>query len=217
MDSPSPVVDFSFPLAGTTIPVDHGYVVYSAVSHVVPRLHADNAVGIHPIGGRLVGGRLLELGQGRSELTLRIPADRISEYLPLAGRKLNLNGSAVRLGVPRVYPLRPAAALISRLVTVKGFVEPQAFLENLKRRLHELGIEGDPALVTRRGDRAVEGRSVGGSGSFVRRTLRIHGREIVGFEVLVDHLTAEESLRLQEAGLGGRRRFGCGLFVKVRA
>jgi len=47
----------------------------------------------------------------------------------------------------------------------------------------------------------------------VRRTVRIHDREVVGFALRVQDLTAEESLHLQEHGLGGRRLFGCGIFV----
>ena len=46
-----------------------------------------------------------------------------------------------------------------------------------------------------------------------RRTLRIKDKEVVGYEVLVETLTAEESICLQEAGLGGRRHMGCGVFV----
>ncbi len=43
--------------------------------------------------------------------------------------------------------------------------------------------------------------------------VRIHGREIVGFSVAVDELDPDGAVRLQEEGLGGRRRFGCGLFL----
>ena len=41
-------------------------------------------------------------------------------------------------------------------------------------------------------------------------------KEIVGFALRVEELTAEESIRLQEKGIGGRRRFGCGIFVPER-
>jgi len=33
---------------------------------------------------------------------------------------------------------------------------------------------------------------------------------------MVQGLDADESLKLQEHGIGGRRRFGCGIFVPVR-
>ena len=42
---------------------------------------------------------------------------------------------------------------------------------------------------------------------------RDENKEIVGFAVRVEDLTAEESIGLQEAGIGGRRRFGCGVFI----
>jgi len=49
-----------------------------------------------------------------------------------------------------------------------------------------------------------------------RRVMRIKDKTIVGFQVVVAELTAEESITLQEHGLGGRRRMGCGIFVPLR-
>jgi len=47
------------------------------------------------------------------------------------------------------------------------------------------------------------------------RTIRIHGKQILGFEVMAVHLNEQDSLHLQEEGFGGRRAFGCGIFVRV--
>lgn len=46
-----------------------------------------------------------------------------------------------------------------------------------------------------------------------RRTLRVKDKQVVGFEVSATRLDAEDSIRLQESGLGGRRHMGCGIFV----
>jgi CRISPR-associated protein Cas6 len=46
--------------------------------------------------------------------------------------------------------------------------------------------------------------------------LRIHGKRIVGFSVIIQGLTAEESMKLQEHGLGGRGKMGCGFFVPLK-
>jgi CRISPR-associated protein Cas6 len=54
-----------------------------------------------------------------------------------------------------------------------------------------------------------------GRSPLLRRTLQIRDKVIVGFAVEVGALTADEALILQEQGLGGRRRFGCGIFVPV--
>jgi hypothetical protein len=68
-----PKVDLCFPVLGGQIPADHGYLLYSAVSRMLPDAHqavgqpfqADgpqaDGYGIHPIGGRQLGGRTLQL------------------------------------------------------------------------------------------------------------------------------------------------------------
>ena len=40
---------------------------------------------------------------------------------------------------------------------------------------------------------------------------------MIGYALRVFGLTAEESIRLQEEGLGGRRRMGCGVFLPIRS
>ena len=54
------------------------------------------------------------------------------------------------------------------------------------------------------------------AGEPLRRVLHIKGERHVGFGMLIEGLTADESLRLQQNGLGGRRKMGCGLFLPVR-
>ena len=46
--------------------------------------------------------------------------------------------------------------------------------------------------------------------------VRVKGKAVVGYSLIVSGLTAAESVRLQEHGLGGRTRMGCGFFLPVR-
>jgi CRISPR-associated protein Cas6 len=46
--------------------------------------------------------------------------------------------------------------------------------------------------------------------------IRISKQKIIGYAMVVSELTADESIRLQEVGLGGRTRMGCGFFLPVR-
>ena len=39
---------------------------------------------------------------------------------------------------------------------------------------------------------------------------------IVGYSLVVEGLSAVESMLLQERGLGGRTRMGCGFFMPLR-
>lgn len=210
------IAEVVFGLYGGPIPVDHGYPLYSAISRVLPEIHGDDQVGVHPIFGHLLSSRMLALTE-RSRLTFRLPIDRVADVLPLAGKTLNLVNGSITVGVPNSRALIPAAALESRLVIIKGFMEPETFLDAVRRQLAALEIRGEPFLMSTGSAVAENATRDGGTKSpWLRRTIRIRDKEIVGFALRVDGLTAEESILLQENGIGGRRRFGCGIFVPAR-
>lgn len=198
-------VDLSFSLIGTNaIAADHGYALYSAISRWVADVHSENGVGIHPIRGRQVGDRQLML-MPWSNLTLRVADNQIASMLSLAGKSLRIGAANIRVGVPTVNGLVPSTALRSRLVVIKvanirpDSVTAEQFAEAVRRQLGGLNMS-DATTIT-----------IG-----KRRTLRVKQREIVGYEVLVEGLTAQESITLQERGLGGKRHMGCGVFVLTR-
>lgn len=188
-----PYIDLAFRITGTSVPVDHGYALYAAISRIVPEIHNARAIGVQPIRGVYGGNGALHLTDF-SRVILRLPDDQIRTYLKLAGKKLEIDEHSLRVGVPEVRTLRPVASLRARLVTIKGFVEPDRFLAATGRQLQEIGGTADLHLRE-------------------RRTLRIKDKKVVGFEMVVNQLTPQDSLKLQEVGLGGRRRFGCGVFV----
>jgi CRISPR-associated protein Cas6 len=128
--------------------------------------------------------------------------------LPLAGKALDVVGTSVRLGPPTVFPLEPAAILQSPLVTFKHGEEPDSFLKTAHEKLAALEIAGKPEVrVFAGGPRAGEPR---------RRVIRLKEQKIIGYALVVSELTADESIRLQEQGIGGRTRMGCGFFMPVR-
>jgi CRISPR-associated protein Cas6 len=151
----------------------------------------------------------------QSRLILRLAAGSIPNVLPLAGKRLEIDGAIVRVGVPAVHALRPASSVASRLVVIRGFMTAEPFLDAVRRQLDALGVSGTPRLMARRRSQSIEGRE-GARDPYVRRTLRIHDREIVGYALRVDGLEPEESIVLQQAGVGGRRHFGCGVCLPVR-
>lgn len=214
-------VDVAFGLSGDKIPADHGYSLYAAISRILPHLHppaaaletkSDGAlwreVGIHPINGRPCGNRLLAI-HGATRLRIRIDQDHVDGILPLTGQKLELDGSMISVGAPAIELLVPSACVRSRLVIIKGFLEPIPFLDAVGRQLQELRIAGQPAIPYRRSaEPSNEKKS-----PLLRRTLQIRDKVVVGFALEINALTAEEAVILQEHGVGGRRRFGCGIFV----
>jgi CRISPR-associated protein Cas6 len=201
-----PVIDLSFVLVGTTIPLDHGYALFSALCGVVPALHSNRRVGVHPIRGRQAAPGVVSLTES-SRLKLRLPSEEIAAYLALAGSALDPDGHRLRVGIPRVEPLIPAANLAARLVTIRHALDADALLAAARRDLAALGTAAALSLVP--------STRAGREGEPLRRVIRIKDKRVVGYAVRVFGLTAEESLRLQEAGLGGRRRFGCGVFTPL--
>lgn len=206
MTEPSTIVDVDFPVRGRRLASDHGYPLYAALSASLPELHGAQWLGVHPIrGGRRVDGAI-ELKRG-SRLSLRVPAEKIPTLLPLTGAHLVVGCDELWLGSPTIRPLNPAPSLDAKVVVVKVTAAPRAVggaldksrLETLVRaelirQLERLGARADLAFMG-------------------RRELRVGGRRVVGFSVRLRGMDEASSLAVQRAGLGGKRRMGCGVFT----
>ena len=207
-------VDLVFRLTGDSVPSDHGYTLYSSLSALLPTLHQASWLGIHPINGLPANRRVLKLTE-RSRLRFRLPLEHLSELLPLAGKRLTLtnngNSSTIRVGLPEVHALKPSAELFSRCVFIKLSSAEKAelnpsremFLTAVEAQLQKLEVAGKAWIDDRRDEQGHE---------LSRRVLHIKNRTVVGYAVHVTDLSDEQSIRLQEIGLGGRRRMGGGLF-----
>jgi CRISPR-associated protein Cas6 len=207
-------VDLSFPVTGDRIPRDHGYALYAALSRAVPALHGSPWLGVHPLSATLVDKVHLQLGP-RSKLRLRLPAARIVAVLPLAGMTLDVAGCELRLGAPSLHQLVPAASLDARLVAIKLTKAPRLLVGDLERGTLDMSgfaeryvSEIKRQLVSLGVDRPFELRG--------RRSVTVGGRRIVGYSVRVMGLSADQSISLQETGIGGKRRMGCGVFRGTR-
>ena len=119
-----PLVDVCF-ITGSSVSLDHGYALYSALSRVLPALHENKLLGVHPPTG-LRAGNVLKLSRG-SRLRLRLPASRIAEVLPVAGKRLDLVGHTLQVGVPEIHALRAVAVLQGDWSTSRGSKRKSAF------------------------------------------------------------------------------------------
>jgi CRISPR-associated protein Cas6 len=201
------MIDLVFSIRGETIPTDHSYALYSCLSRILPILHSQEAsIRFNPISGVYEQPGVLRL-LPQSRLRLRLMVDDIKLILPLSGRSLDLNGHHLRLGVPWLHGLEPRTALIARMVTFKNSTTLETFLTNARKFLDARNFQGEVG-VPKRVDQ--EGKE-----HPLRRVMRIKDKTIVGYSLIVSGLSAEESLDLQENGLGGRTKMGCGFFVPV--
>ncbi len=223
-------LDLIFPLLGETLSARHAYPLFAAISRRAAELHDEPGLGVFQVAGTPVGDGTIRL-DARSVLRLRLPANRIPLALPLSGKSLDIDGHLLRVGVPQVLPLLPAATLYSRLVLIKlqrpsrdqpPEVTPGAVLDIARRHLTQAPrIENDYnhggmglsvgitlTIPTHRGGER--------QGEPIRRVVTVKGQTHAGYALHVAGLSADDSLHLQSQGLGGRRKMGCGLFVPVR-
>lgn len=212
-------IDVAFRLTGQSIPLDHGYSLYSALSKLAPQLHEAAWLGIHQISGTPAAPGLLALSQW-SRLCFRLPAEKIADLIPLAGKRLELQDTGrkhfLHIGVPEVYSLTAAPSLYSRYVAIKLSETEKTdasptrgmFKKAIEQQLNKMNIAGDVWIDDGRDSKARE---------LSRRVLRIKNKAIVCYSVRIDNLSPDDSLLLQEAGVGGRRRMGCGLFLPIKS
>lgn len=196
-------VDVAFKVTGESIPIDHGYGLFAGISNVFQPLHDDVSWGVHPVWGEQALPGYLRLSRS-SRVKIRVPADQIASLLPLAGKKINVQGKSLRLGVPEVHVLQPAPSLEARYVTIRGYEEPGPFEGAVGRQL-------DAILEGSEGDRQRVEIEVG-----PRRIMRVRQYTIVGFGLRLHELTDEASLAIQRAGVGGKRKMGAGIFTPCK-
>jgi CRISPR-associated protein Cas6 len=206
-----PIVDLLFPALGGRVAVDHGYPLYAAISRILPRVHSGELpVAFAPLSGLYLGEGRLALDPGMSFLRARLDHAHVPALLALTGKTLSVRGTPVLLGAPQIALLTPRPALASRCVLIDDRAvldakDDEPFLESARRRLTDLGIKGRAEVP-----RIAAGRR---RGEPRRVVIRIHERALVGYSLVVRDLDDADSMRLQEVGLGSRRRMGAGMFV----
>lgn len=191
--APGPRYDVGFPVQGGALPLDHGYALFGALCRELGDLHGVPWLHVLPLAGRRAGADDLRPRPHTSVLRLRVTPEQIGRVVALAGKTLEVAGARLFVGVASVYPLRPASSLVSRLVTFKHHLEESTFVEHVAGELGRMGVRAEAKV----------GR---------RRIVRVAGAKVVGFGLALRGLDEADSLRMQYEGLGGRQRFGCGVF-----
>ena len=198
------VVDLVFDIDCRELPVDHAFDLSRALLQAAPWIGEDERIGIHSVhlAGSQNGwerpdpdsGQHLLLSR-RTKLTLRAPSERVEPLQQtLYGTELDISGCPMTLGKSKVRPLSSEATLIARQV-ISTSDDEERFLEWAASELQSMGIRIKKALC---------GKSL----FLATADGPLHTRSLM----LAD-LTREDSIKLQQRGLGPHRRLGCGLFI----
>lgn len=193
-------VNLSFSVQGQELPADHGFGLFAALSKLCPAVHQQNEIQILTIPG--IPDRKGKIAlTDRSRLLIRLPITKIPLVYVIAGKRLLIGKHSIQIGIPNIEPLQPKSKLRSRIVTIKGYTEPEPFIGAVRRKLDALKIVGQLQIPLNL-DKTPK-----------RKTIKIRKDTVVGFTTEISNLSDEDSLKLQQWGLGGRRRMGCGVFL----
>lgn len=202
-------LELHFHAMGNQLPADAKYRLPAAIFKQIPELHDLPGLAINTLAGIPDRAGKIQLADW-SRLKIRCPIEALPSVMKLAGQTLQVGGYPLKLGNPELSPLRPYQHLRAHLVVIKhpsgqwDQVTPDWFLAACDRQLRAMEIEADLGIPENE------------KGEPDRKTMKIKGKSVLGYSLIVANLRAEDSLKLQANGLGGKRRMGCGYFVSCR-
>lgn len=199
------VFDLVFRLRGSKLEIDHAFVLAEALkSHLKAETFA--RIGVH--GVRMAGS-----GNGwnrpqqtdtemplsrRARLAIRLHREDYAEVAGISDQTLHLGRQPLEIGESSVRQLSSMASLHARAISCDPAQSEPDFLAQVANDLRRLGIVVTRMICGRSGEiRSAEG-------SLFTRAL------------MIADLKPEESVCLQQRGLGESQRLGCGLFVPHR-
>jgi len=198
------IVDLGYRVNCRSLPLDHAHALSEAVCRVLPWLRDDERAGIHTIFGpgsqngwyrpEETEGAVLHLSR-RTRMSLRLPKDRVAQARALTGAALDVGGHRLEVGEATVRPLDGMSTIHARYVVSSEDDHEETFLAWVANELQGMDIRVRKVLC-------------GKSHFLWTPDTRVFTRS-----VMVADLQKEESIRLQQRGLGPMRTLGCGLFV----
>ncbi|WP_089723724.1 type I-MYXAN CRISPR-associated protein Cas6/Cmx6 [Candidatus Thiosymbion oneisti] len=203
---PDDIVDVLFSLVCKRLPVDHAYALSAALQQTAPWIAGDDSgVAVHTVHVAGSQNGWERPGHGtdqylilskRTKLTIRVPKQHTAALIKdLAGQTLDVAGCPLTIGPGKIRQLSKTTTLLSRHVASVPDATEAGFLDWAAQALSDQGIRVRKALCGKMTLLTTP------SGMLRTRSL------------MLSDLTPEESVRLQQQGLGPHGKLGCGIFI----
>ncbi len=203
--APDDVVDMMFSLKCRSLPVDHAGSLAQALLAAAPWISEEPRCGIHSIhvAGSQNGWQRPEADDGlplmlsrRTKLSIRVPKARVAELrAALEHHDFDIAGNNLHIETGKERPLSRETTLFARFVCCKSHGSESDFLDWASASLAEQNIRVRKALC---------GKAI---------KLATNAGWLSARSLMLADLSRDESLRLQQHGLGPHRELGCGLFI----
>ncbi|NOZ53212.1 MAG: type I-MYXAN CRISPR-associated protein Cas6/Cmx6 [Gammaproteobacteria bacterium] len=200
---PDRVVDLVYSISCRALPVDHAYALSQAIQAELSWFAEEPLAAIQTI-------HVAESGNGwfrpdspeqllypskRTKLILRIPKHRIEDAASLLRKTLQVDGNPVTITRMSQRPLSAITTLFCRYVIISAEQSESQFLESALNAFKAMNVYPRKMLC--------------GKETLMRTP---HGLLKPRSLMLAD-LKYEESIVLQQNGLGVHRMMGCGIFL----
>ena len=202
---PDDVFDLAFKLSGIRLAVDHAQLLAHAVCAKLTE-HTCSQIGIHQIRVAESGngwerpssaGEMLQLSR-RTKLVLRVNRDVYEDVLRLCDSELEIGGQGLKVGASKPRKLSPLTTLYSHGIACDRVQAETDFLADMASALNQMEIKVKKMICG------------------MAHSIRSDKGSIFTRSLMVANLTPQDSVLLQQRGIGSGRLMGCGLFVPHR-
>lgn len=201
------VVDLLFNIDCKELPVDHIYHLSQAIHQALPEHAKNNEFGVHPVhlAGSQNGWERPDESQGqnlilskRTKLILRVRKEHQQDIIhKLQNEKLDIDGFEMTVKKAKARKLSKDSTIFSRAIVCneEETEDETQFLKRIQQELALMGIVIKKALCGKTSQFKTP------DGPVLTRSL-----------MLAD-MSPEDSVKLQQSGIGPLRDMGCGIFL----
>ena len=194
------IVDVSFKVNCQKIAADHSYHLFEAILKEFPNIEEINNLAIHSVYGAESGAGWerpeteIYLSK-RTRFCIRTPAEHAKEFFVLDKKILKVGEYEMQLSKPTIKNLIITDTLFCRSVVVENNDNEEEFLKNVHLLLKLMGINVKKMLCGK------------------EHSIKIPNKTLVGKTLLITDLEKDDSIKIQQLGIGIGKLFGCGIFL----
>ena len=197
----SRMIDVAFRIECKTLPYDHACDLSNEITKNLPWLLDDQLTGIQTLHGPESGNGWVRSEKEeiflskRTRLILRIPRGDIDKVRELENIEINVLGNNIKIGKSTTKTFLIVRDLISRFVLCDKDETEEEFLLGVKKELLNHGVSIKKAICGK------------------AKSLTINGKSKITRSLMIADLSKENSVLLQDTGVGAGRIYGCGIFL----
>lgn len=201
---PDDVQDLLFKIECKSLPLDHGFALSQQIIQHIPWIQDESQAAIHQIHvAESANGwirpedpetEVLNVSR-RTKMTLRLPSNRMEDINDLVGKTLDIDGHPLKVGSYTTRKLSKLTTIFARYVDTQGSDDENQFLDNMMKLLNQHDIRVKKMM----------------SGKLMRH--QTSDGVLLTRKLFLSDLDVQESVLLQQNGLGDKQLLGLGIFL----